>query len=249
MSQLELAAEADISSRHLSFLETGRARPSREMVLRLAEHLTVPLREQNVLLVAAGYAPLFPERPLDTPELAVAREAMQQVLTGHEPYPALAVDRHWTLIAANRAIPPLLVGVDPMLLQPPMNVIRLSLHPSGLAPQIANYPEWRAHIIARLRQQVATSADPVLAELVDEVAAYPSPAGVRTHGFLPQATNGLIVLPLRLKTSAGLLSFISTTTVFGTPIDITVAELAIESFFPADAATAEALRRMLEQVE
>jgi transcriptional regulator with XRE-family HTH domain len=249
MSQLDLAAEADISSRHLSFLETGRARPSREMVLHLAEHLTVPLREQNVLLVAAGYAPLFPERPLDAPELAVARQAMQQVLTGHEPYPALAVDRHWTLLASNRAIPLLLAGVDPVLLQPSVNVIRLSLHPSGLAPQIANYIEWRTHIIARLRQQVATSADPVLAELVDEVAAYPPPAGARSHGVTPPATSGLIVLPLRLTTPAGLLSFISTTTVFGTPIDITVAELAIESFFPADAATAEALRGMLEQFE
>jgi transcriptional regulator with XRE-family HTH domain len=249
MSQLALAVEADISSRHLSFLETGRARPSREMVLHLAEHLTVPLREQNVLLVAAGYAPLFPERPLDAPELAVARQAMQQVLTGHEPYPALAVDRHWTLIASNRAIPLLLAEVDPVLLQPPVNVIRLSLHPSGLAPQIANYAEWRTHIIARLRQQVATSADPVLTELVDEVAAYAPPAGVQMRGSTPPATSGLIVLPLRLTTPAGLLSFISTTTVFGTPLDITVAELAIESFFPADAATAEALRGMLEQFE
>jgi hypothetical protein len=170
---------------------------------------------------------------------------MQQVLTGHEPYPALAVDRHWTLIASNRAIPLLLAEVDPVLLQPPVNVIRLSLHPSGLAPQIANYAEWRTHIIARLRQQVATSADPVLTELVDEVAAYAPPAGVQMRGSTPPATSGLIVLPLRLTTPAGLLSFISTTTVFGTPLDITVAELAIESFFPADAATAEALRGML----
>jgi transcriptional regulator with XRE-family HTH domain len=245
-SQLALAVEADISSRHLSFLETGRAQPSREMVLRLAEQLMVPLREQNVLLVAAGYAPLFPERPLDAPELAIAQQAMEQVLTGHEPYPALAVDRHWTLVAANRAIPPLLAGVDPMLLQPPVNVIRLSLHPSGLAPQIANYTEWRTHIIARLRQQVEVSADPALADLVQEVAAYVPPAGMHAHAFTPPSTNGLIVLPLRLTTPQGLLTFITTTTVFGTPIDITVAELAIESFYPADAATAEALQRMLE---
>jgi transcriptional regulator with XRE-family HTH domain len=244
MSQLALAVEADISARHVSFLETGRARPSREMVLRLAEHLTMPLHEQNVLLVAAGYAPVFPERPLDAPELAVARQAIDQVLTGHEPYPALAVDRHWTLIAANRALPLLLTGVEPSLLQPPVNVIRLSLHPSGLAPQIVNYAEWRTHIIARLRRQVEASADAVLADLVQEVAAYAAPAGRSTHGYTPAATEGQIVLPFRLKTPAGVLTFISTTTVFGTPLDITVSGLAIEAFYPADAATAHALREL-----
>jgi transcriptional regulator with XRE-family HTH domain len=249
MSQLELAVEADISARHLSFLETGRARPSREMVLRLAEHLTVPLHEQNVLLVAAGYAPVFSERPLDAPELAVARQAIDQVLTGHEPYPALAVDRHWTLIAANRAVPFLLAGVDPALLQSPVNVIRLSLHPAGLAPQIVNYAEWRTHILARLRRQVETSADTVLADLVQEVAAYAAPAGHSTHGYMPPSTEGLIVLPFRLTTPAGVLTFISTTTVFGTPIDITVSGLAIESFYPADAETAEALREMFARGE
>lgn len=242
MSQLTLATEAEISSRHLSFLETGRARPSREMVLRLAEHLMIPLRDQNVLLVAAGYAPVFPEHPLDAPELAAARHAIDLVLRGHEPYPALAIDRHWTLVAANRAIPPLLTAVDPALLQPPVNVIRLSLHPAGLAPQIANYPTWRAHLLTRLRQQIAVSGDAVLTALVEEVATYVAPAGV---GFTPPSPNTAIVVPLRLTTPTGVLSFISTTTVFGTPIDITVSGLAIESFFPADAATAEALRELV----
>lgn len=247
MSQLDLASEAEISPKHLSFVETGRSAPSREMLLRLAEHLAIPLREQNILLLAAGYAPMFPERPLDAPELQAARQAISLVLTGHEPYPALAIDRHWTLVTANRAIPPLLTGVDPTLLQPPVNVMRLSLHPAGLAPRIANYREWRTHVLTRLRQQVDVSADPVLIELLRDVTAYPAPAAARTHTpTLPHAGSPVVV-PFRLRTDAGDLAFISTTTIFGTPVDVTVAELAIESFFPADAATAEAMRRLMEQ--
>jgi transcriptional regulator with XRE-family HTH domain len=246
LSQLDLALEADVSARHVSFLETGRARPSREMVLRLAERLEVPLRDRNTLLVAAGFAPVYPERSLDDPALRVAREAVDRVLVGHEPYPALAVDRHWSLVAANRAVGPLLVGVEPDLLRPPVNVLRLSLHPAGLAPRIANFAEWRAHLLDRLRHQVEVSADPVLAELLEELGRYPAPG----DGGEPVRDRDLagVVVPLRLRTDRGLLAFFSTTTVFGTPVDVTLADLAIESFFPANAATAESLRRVAEDV-
>jgi transcriptional regulator with XRE-family HTH domain len=243
LSQLSLAVDAEISTKHLSFLETGRAQPSRDMVLRLAERLDVPLRERNVLLVSAGFAPVFPERPLADPALTPARQAVDLVLAGHEPYPALAIDGHWTLVAANDAVRRLLAGTDPAMLTPPVNVLRLSLHPEGLAPRIANLGEWRAHLLARLHHQIDVSADPVLIELLNELTAYPKPA---TSPMKHSAVNeiGGVVVPFRLITDAGVLSFISTTTVFGTPIDITLSELALESFFPADAATAETLRRM-----
>jgi transcriptional regulator with XRE-family HTH domain len=241
MSQLDLSLEAEISTRHLSFLETGRASPSRDMLLRLAEQLEVPLRERNALLVAAGFAPVFPERRLDDPALQPARQAMELVLAGHEPYPALAVDRHWTMVAANRAVAPLLAGVAPALLVPPVNVMRVGLHPEGLAPRTLNLPEWRGHLLARLRRQVELSADAVLADLLRELAAYPAPAPRRPARPLEEAG---IVMPLRLESEWGVLSLISTTTVFGTPVDLTVAELALETFFPADAATAATLHRI-----
>jgi transcriptional regulator with XRE-family HTH domain len=243
LSQLDLALEADVSARHVSFLETGRAKPSREMILRLAEQLEIPLRERNVLLVAGGYAPIFPERSLDDPAMRAAREAVDRLLAGHEPYPALAIDRHWIRIAANRAVAPLLAGIDPELLQPPVNVLRLSLHPRGLAPRIVNLGEWRAHLLARLRQQVEFTADPVLADLLEELCRYPAPDG--DNG----APEPAVIVPLRLKTDLGILSFLSTTTIFGTPVDVTLAELAIESFFPADAETAEALRQISAELE
>jgi transcriptional regulator with XRE-family HTH domain len=242
LSQLDLACEAEISTKHLSFLETGRAAPSRDMVMHLAERLDIPLRERNTLLVAAGYAPVFPERPLSDPALQSARKAVDLVLRGHEPYPAIAVDRHWTLVAANNAVSPLLEGADPVLLQQPVNVLRLSLHPSGLAPRIANLAQWRAHLLDRLRHQVEVSADPVLESLLRELADYPAP---RMGRAAPDETDyGGMVVPLRLVTKAGVLAFFSTTTVFGTPVDVTLSELALESFFPADAATAETLRAM-----
>lgn len=241
LSQLDLACEAEISTRHLSFLETGRARPSREMLLRLAEWLDVPLRERNTMLLAAGYAPVFPERPLADPSMEAARRTVQRVLAGHEPYPALAVDRHWTMVMANAAVPRFLTGVeDASLLQPPVNVLRLSLHPKGLAPRIANLGQWRAHLLARLHRQIEVSGDPVLAALLEELRAYPAPQSTAEaeHDFAG------IAVPLQFLTPAGTLSFISTTTVFGTPVDLTLAELALETFFPADEATAEALRRL-----
>ena len=236
LSQLDLASEAEISTRHLSFLETGRALPSRDMVLHLSEQLEVPLRERNVLLVAAGYAPVFQERSLADPELQAARAAMELVLQAHAPNPAIAIDRHWTLVAANRSVAPLLACVDPELLKPPVNVLRLSLHPKGLAPRVVNLAEWRAHLLERLRRQVDVSADAVLVELLKELRAYPAPSP-------PHRTNGTgVVVPFRLRHGDRVLSFLSTTTVFGTPVEITLSELALESFFPADADTEEAVK-------
>jgi transcriptional regulator with XRE-family HTH domain len=239
LSQLDFAGEAEISTRHLSFIETGRAQPSRDMILRLSERLGIPLRERNLLLVAAGFAPVFAERKLDDPALYAARKAIELVLKGHEPYPALAIDRHWTLVQSNAAVAPLLAGIRASLLAPPVNVLRLSLHPEGLAPRIENFAEWRAHLLERLRRQIELSADPKLIELLEELRGYPAFRS-RHRG----ATDyGSVVVPLQLKTENGVLSFFSATTVFGTPVDVTLSELAIEAFFPADADTANALRR------
>lgn len=246
LSQLDLAQEADISTRHLSYVETGRAAPSREMVLRLAERLEVPLRERNALLVAAGYAPMYRQRSLDDPALAAARHAVDLVLKGHEPFPALAVDRHWHLVAANAVVPLLMAGAAPELLQPPVNVLRLSLHPKGLAPRIANLAQWREHLLERLAQQIAATGDPALSALRSELAAYP----VDSAGQQAPAAGGElagVVVPFQLMTPHGVLSFISTTTIFGTPVDVTLQELAVESFFPADAATAQALAGLRAQ--
>ncbi|MDQ3225435.1 MAG: helix-turn-helix transcriptional regulator [Chloroflexota bacterium] len=245
LSQLALALDAEVSTRHLSFLETGRARPSREMVLRLAERLAVPLRERNTMLLAAGFAPAYPARNLDDPALGVARAAIDRVLAGHEPFPALTIDRYWMLVAANRVVPALLTGVASNLLHPPINVLRLSLHPDGLAPQISNLPQWRAHLLARLAHQVDVTADPRLAELLAELCGYPSAEDPRSaNARQSDAGPGAVAVPLRLQTEHGLLSFLSTTMVFGTPVDVTLSELAIEAFFPADTATADLLRRV-----
>jgi len=246
MSQLELALGAEVSARHVSFIETGRSVPSRGMLLHLAQRLEVPLRERNALLLAAGYAPAFRERPLSDPALDAARQAVERVLAAHEPYPALAVDRHWSLLASNQAAGRLLAGVSPALLQPPVNVLRLSLHPDGVAPRIANLAEWRGHLLARLGHQVDLTADPVLLDLVDELRAYPAPEGGEHDKAGLEADHSSVLVPLRLVTPAGTLSFISTTTVFGTPIEITLSELALETFFPADAVTLAALRGLAE---
>jgi transcriptional regulator with XRE-family HTH domain len=238
MSQMDLALEAEISTRHLSFLETGRAQPSREMVLHLADQLEVPLRERNVILVAAGFAPVFPERSLEDPGLAAARRAVDVILKAHEPYPALVVDLRWNLVAANSAALPLLDGVDPELLAPPINVVRASLHPKGLAPRIANLGEWHAHIVERLRRQAELTADPGLIALIEEIRGYPRPPAPDRR---PEDYGG-IAIPLQLMVGDAMLSMFGTTTVFGTPVDITLSELTLETFFPADATTAEALR-------
>ena len=238
LSQMELALDAGISPRHLSVLETGRAQPGRETLLSLAEVLNVPLRDRNLMLLAAGMAPAYAERSLDDAALGPAREAVSVILRAHEPFPALAVDRQWNLAVANRAVPPLLEGAATQLLQPPVNVLRLSLHPQGLAPRIENLAEWRGHLLARLRRQIAMSGSVALRELLDELTEYP---GGEAH---PEPRCDAIVVPLRLRTPAGVLSFFSTTTVFGTPLEITLSELALESFFPADETTAAALRRL-----
>ncbi|WP_405053899.1 helix-turn-helix domain-containing protein [Variovorax soli] len=248
LSQLDLAHEAQVSTRHLSYVETGRAEPSREMVLRLAERLEVPLRERNTLLVAAGYAPMYRQRSLDDPAMAPARQAVQRVLEGHEPFPALAVDRHWNLVAHNALVPLLMAGAAPALLQPPINVLRLSLHPEGVAPRIANLAQWRAHLLERLQQQIAATGDAALVALHDELAAYPSP---QVSHDTPANNSELagVAVPFQFVMPQGVLSFISTTTIFGTPVDVTLQELAVESFFPADAQTAAALAAMSQGKE
>ena len=243
LSQEGLAQEAAVSTRHLSFVETGRSLPSREMVLRLAERLQVPLRERNALLVAAGYAPMYRERPLDDPALAPARQAVELILRGHEPHPALAVDRHWNLLAANRVVPLLLAGASPALLQPPVNVLRLSLHPQGLAARILNLAQWREHLFERLQQQIQATADAQLGALLEELRNYPVPDGACTMRLGGEHVG--VAMPLLFQPLQGpALHLISTTTVFGSPVDVTLQELALETFFPADAATAAAIRQL-----
>ncbi|MGP4016839.1 helix-turn-helix domain-containing protein [Saccharopolyspora sp. 5N708] len=239
LSQLQLSLDADISTRHLSFVETGRSKPTREMILRLSEHLDVPLRERNGLLLAGGYAPAYPASGLDAPELTAVRAALRQVLAGHEPYPALIVDRAWQLVDGNASIQLFLEGAAPDLLTPPVNVLRLSLHPEGMAPNILNLGEWRAHVLGRLRRQAAATADPALTDLLAELRGYPCDQP-EPEVELPGA--GDVVVPLRFRHRDQRLAFFSMTAVFGTPLDITVAELAIESFFPADQPTMDTLR-------
>lgn len=239
LSQLQLALDAGVSTRHLSFVETGRSQPSAELVLALAEQLEVPLRERNQLLLAAGYAPRYSAHELDDPKLARVRDAIGHVLSGHEPYPAFAVDRSWNMVASNAALGPLLEGVAPELLVPPVNCIRVALAPNGLAPRILNLPEWKGHLVHRLEREAQLSGDPRIAELLDEALGYPgAPA--------PRDPDGLAVM-VALRLAAGAagppLSFFSTVTTFGTAIDVTVAELSVEAFFPADEQTGDWLRR------
>ena len=238
LSQLELALEANVSSRHLSFVETGRSRPSAQMVLHLAERLDVPLRGRNDLLLAAGYAPAYGQRSLDAPVMGPVRNAIEQVLSGHEPYPALVVDWHWDLVSANRALASLIEGAAAHLLEPPVNVLRLSLHPEGLAPRIVNLAQWPTQLLERLRRDTLATGDPALNALRDELASYPS--GDAGQPLDPAFAE--LALPLRVRDGNHELSFISTRTSFGNPLDVTVGELSIESFFPTDDRTAEAMR-------
>lgn len=247
LSQLDLAQVADISTRHLSFVETGRASPSREMVLRLGERLDVPLRERNALLVAAGFAPMYRERALDDPEMAEARAAVERILHCHEPWPALAMDRHWNLVLGNRMVPPLLAGVAPALLAGPVNVLRLSLHPEGLAPRIANLNQWRHHLFERLRHQIAASGDAALATLLAELQAYPAQAA--SAALQLDGEHPGVLMPFLFHTPQGVLNLVSTTTVFGSPVDITLQELALETFLPADEATARILRELAASIQ
>ncbi|MFC4017757.1 helix-turn-helix domain-containing protein [Micromonospora sp. GCM10011542] len=241
MSQLGLSIEAGVSTRHLSFVETGRSRPSRELILRLTDQLDIPLAERNRVLLAGGYAPAHPTHELGDPHLVPIRAAVLQILDGHNPYPAVLIDQHWHLVDANPAVALLTAGAEPHLLTPPVNVLRLSLHPEGMAPRILNLPEWRTHLLHRLRQQAAKSNDPALYELHEELRGYPGDNG-RTAPVEDAASR--VVIPLRYRHDGQELSFFTTTTVFGTPRDVTVAGLAVEAFFPADAATRDRLHTL-----
>ncbi len=246
LSQLALALDAEISQRHLSFVESGRSMPSRDMVLHLSERLDIPLRERNRILLAAGHAPAFGERRLSDPSLGAALQAVERVLEGHEPNPALAVDRHWNLIKANAALAPLLEAVeDKSLLASPVNVLRLSLHPNGLAPHIINLAEWRDHLLERLRKLNDTIGDAGLIALEEELRAYPAPFRSTPQRHRPD--GALVAVPLKIRMGGETLSFISTITVFGTPLDVSLSELAVESFFAADQRTSELLQAMAAQ--
>jgi transcriptional regulator with XRE-family HTH domain len=237
LSQLDLAIQADISARHLSFVETGRSRPTPAMILRLTDQLQVPLRERNVLLLAGGYAPAYPQHGLQAPELDSVRAALRQVLAGHEPYPAVVIDRWWDLQDSNSGIAFLVEGCAPALLEPPVNVLRLSLHPDGMAPRIANLAQWRAHLLTQLRHRATALGDQRLSELHDELIGYP--------GGIDEAIQADgVVLPLRYRHDGRELALFSISAAVATATDVTVEELAIESFYPADAATAGALREI-----
>ncbi|MFH8884172.1 helix-turn-helix domain-containing protein [Streptomyces californicus] len=267
ISQLELALRADSSARHISFVETGRSRPSEDMVLRLAEALDVPVRERNALLVMAGYAPRYAQTPLDAPAMSALRESLDRLLTAYEPYPALVVDGVYGVVAANRGVALLLEGVAESLLVPPVNAMRLTLHPEGLAPRIVNLPEWRADLLAQMERQIALVRSPALRELYEEVAAYPvserpadadrtggregsgGPGGSASAGGpaggAGQERAAVFALPMRLEHGGRILSFVSSIATFNTPMDVTVAELAIETFLPADRETAAYLHAHL----
>ena len=242
LSQLALASRSAVSTRHLSFIETGKSRPSREMILHLAERLDVPLRERNRLLLAGGYAPIFDERPLESGEMAAVRDALERLLEAHLPYPAIVVDRRWDVVLRNEAAGAFLAGVAPALLEPPVNGLRIALHPDGMAPAIVNFAEWSAHILARLDRTITLTGDPELRTLRDELAAYPGVADPSVLRRTGPADD--VMLTLQLRGPTGNLSLFATQTVFGTPTDITLAELSIEAFYPADGATASALAAM-----
>ncbi|WP_420751851.1 helix-turn-helix domain-containing protein [Rhodococcus sp. O3] len=240
-SQLDVSIAADLSTRHLSYVETGRSTPGRGVLDKLADELEIPLRERNRLYLAAGYAPAYPERPFAN--LGAARKAVEAVLTGHEPNPALAVDVRWELLAANRPAQSMFTDIAPHLLEPPVNVLRATLHPDGLAPRIRNFTQWRDHILRRVRRQLSRTAIPELRELRDELAAYPVPA--HEAAAEPAAADDL-AMPLVVESAHGNLSLLYTTTVFGSPFDVTLDEIAIETFFPADSSTAALLRAMAD---
>jgi transcriptional regulator with XRE-family HTH domain len=245
MTQTDLAVAAESSTRHLSCLETGKAQPSREMVIRLSDYLDIPLRDRNTLLLAAGYAPAFGERALDG--LEAAKSAIECVLRAHAPLPAFAVDRHWNVVLSNAALPQLYEGCSEAFLRKPVNAIRLMLHPEGMGPGIVNFAAWRAYMVSVLRQQLDARGDPVIRQLLAEVSGYPIPAASEE----PRGFEGAdrLVTPLKVSTRFGIASFLNTVTVFGTPNDVTLAELALEMLFPADQATTAIVQRMVQESE
>ncbi|MET9905358.1 helix-turn-helix transcriptional regulator [Streptomyces sp. NPDC006476] len=243
VSQLELALRADSSARHISFIETGRSRPSEEMVLRLAEHLEVPVRERNALLLAAGYAPHYPETPLDSPALDALRQGLERLIQCYEPYPAFVVDSVYDVVAANRGMTMFLDGIPEFLLRPPLNAMRLTLHPEGLAPRIRNLPEWRGHLLAQMEREIALHRSEPLRRLYEEVAAYPVPDP--EPGREPTDPVPYFALPMQIEHDGRTLSFVSSISTFNTPMDVTVAELAVETLLPADPATVKYLQTQL----
>jgi transcriptional regulator with XRE-family HTH domain len=241
---MDLALEVGVSARHLSFVETGRSRPSPELLLAVAHHLDVPLRERNALLLAAGYAPRYQETSLNDAAMGRVRVALQRLLDTHDPYPGVAIDRMWNVVLSNRAATLLLEGVPDHVLGPPMNVFRLCLHPDGLARRTLNFAEWSAYLLGELRRAAVLSSDPELARLVEEVSQYPdvSPSGSWRDGPPGEAGEPTLLVPLRLDMDGVELSLFTTLTTFGTPQDITLSELAVELFFPADEPTDAVLR-------
>ncbi|MBP0451800.1 helix-turn-helix transcriptional regulator [Kitasatospora sp. RG8] len=237
LSQLQLALRADSSARHVSFIETGRSRPSQEMLLRLADQLDIPVRERNSLLLAAGYAPHYPETPLDDPAMDALRAGMERLLASHDPYPALVVDGTFRVLAANRSLGLLLSGVAPHLLAPPLNAMRITLHPDGLAPRIVNFRQWRRHLLERMEHQISLVRSEPLRELFDEVRAYPEPSTAVDEPEEDITELFPFALPMRVAFEGRVLSFLSTIATFNTPMDVTVSELAMETFLPADAET------------
>jgi transcriptional regulator with XRE-family HTH domain len=238
LSQLDLSLLADVSARHLSFLETGRSKPSREMVVHLCEHLDVPLAQRNEVLNAAGFAPAYSSFDLDDPAMGPVRDAIDAVLSTHQPFPAIVVDRHWNLVSANESALVLLGDVAPELLEPTINVVRVSMHPGGLQPRIENFGEYAGHMLDRLRRQHQRTGDPVLADLLAEATEYVDAAGGPVHAI----NASQVVLPMVVRWNGVRLSVFSTIAVFGAPYDVTVEDLAIEAFHPADAATRDVFR-------
>jgi transcriptional regulator with XRE-family HTH domain len=245
LSQLEVAMRSAVSARHLSFIETGRARPSREMVLHLAERLDVPLRERNRLLLAAGFAPVFGERSLDENEMAPVRAALDRFLSAHEPYPAVVVDRHWNIVAENRGVAYVTRGVAPELLAPPANALRIALHPDGMAPRISNLAEWSSYLLTRLRREIELTRDAELGSLYEELVAYPGVVPEHGRANPPPPDQVLVMHELHLEDTQ--LALFSTLTTFGTARDLTLAELTIEAFYPANPQTAEALTAAIRE--
>lgn len=241
-SQMDLALDVGVSTRHLSFVETGRSRPSPELVLALAHHLDVPLRERNTLLLAAGYAPRFGQTSIDDPSMHRVRTSIQRMLDAHDPYPGVVVDRQWNVVLTNRSAMALTIGVDPALLGPPMNVYRLCLHPDGLAARTNNFTDWAAYLLQQLRRSITLTGDAALQSILDEVLTYPNVARIAPLAEIAAWDEPPLLVPFRFETPLGEVSLFTTITTFGTPLDVTIDEIAVELFFPADDASDALLR-------
>jgi transcriptional regulator with XRE-family HTH domain len=241
---MDLALDVGVSTRHLSFVETGRSRPSAELVLAVAHHLEVPLRERNGLLLAAGYAPRFSQMSLDDPAMDHVRASIQRMLDAHDPYPGAVIDRQWNVAMVNRAGLMLANGLPDSVLGPPLNVYRMCLHPDGLAKRTTNFTDWATYLLEQLRRSIVLTGDPTLAALLEEVSAYPNVVQIAPLLGTGQRDDPPLLVPFSLATPLGELSLFTTLTTFGTPLDVTIDELAIELFFPADDRSDEMLHAM-----